>query len=444
MEIEVAKKIIDLANACNLTDDYQHEIILDESRSICANKARGIGFTSAISFQKMMKILIPEVWVAPQEENIIMSATELQADNIISYVDKYWSICKSQFSTQLKIKSGKVEASNKRWIMSLACDPDAVRTWHGDAVFDEFAFFKNGWDYDVFKAVSGVLTTGGQVHFVSTPNGERGKFFELCERADRAYKKYKLHYTSCKREQYRASVLKAKKELLDWEFEEEYCCSFAPKSKGALPSELIDACIHEYSFNDYLRTPTRKVGGIDFAKLVDETAFIYLEKLENAVRKVIFCDTMSGDYDVQEETIIQHSDLFELEQIYGDRTGSGSKVCEDLEKKLHNFKGVVFSSPFKDKLFNLLKHTLQKKGIVLPNHSKLIKQLKGLQRKVTASGVIQYAGKHDDLVWALCLALLASEEEEVAKLEEKLVKNETAMTMNSGMYANAQNRGRRI
>ena len=443
MDLEVRKKIIDLASACGLTDEYQHEIILCEDRKVIIDKARGMGITSALSYQKMMKILIPEVWQNAQEECIIMSATEEQADHILAYVKKYWNICREQFNTQLKIRAGKIEASNGRWIMSLACDPDNARTWHGDAIFDEFAFFKNGADYDVFKAVSGVLTTGGQVHYVSTPNGERGKFFDLWERKDRLYKKFNLPYTKCKRELYRASVLEAKKDLLAWEFEEEYMCSFAPKSKGALPSEIIDNCIHEYKYNEYSETDTYKVGGIDFAQLVDETAMVYLEKLPGNMLRAFWVDTTNGDYDTQEDTIVAHTELFKLQNIFGDRTGGGIKVCADLEKKLGCFKGFQFTNQAKDKMFHQLKDLLMRKKLILPPHDKLIRQLKGLQRKVSASGVVQYSGKHDDLVWALCLSIEASLEDSSAPIEEKIVKNEISDTINSGMYAN-NNRGRRL
>ena len=425
MEQTIRDKIVEMAIACGITDNYQHEIIFDESRIVHINKARGIGITTAISFQKMVQILLPEIWENPQRENIIISASDEQARHLIEYIREFWGKLSSQFSQKLKTGKDKIETEGGRVIMSLACNPDAIRTWHGSVVFDEFAYFKKELDRDFFKACSGVLTTGGQVHYISNPNGERGVFYDL--RESKGIKHYILPYTKCRRKLYREAVAEQKKQLLSWEFDEEYCCMYNPPSRGAIPNELIDRCIDkELEVNEYRRTENQLLMGIDFAKLVDQTAIIILEKLDLDVLKVFWIDAFRGDYNEQLEYIERLDTSLDTSIIKYDKTGVGIKLGEDLEKKLGmKLEGMTFTNSYKDKLFHKLKIKMLDRKLIIPFHEQLIEQLKNLKRKASAGGTIQYSGKEDDLVWALALAVDCADDEmgeyktdEIPKIED--------------------------
>jgi len=412
---DIRARIIDMAIACGITDDYQHEMIFDESRDIVIDKARGIGITTAVSFQKMIKILMPELWSSAQRENVIVSAGAEQARHLIDYVKHFWSVLESQFSQKLKITKDKAETSDGRWIMSLACEPDSIRTYHGDVVFDEFAYFENGLDRKFFKAVSGVQTSGGQTHYISNPNGEAGTFFDIWRDKQGIYKKYSLPYTVCKRKMYRDTVLRAKKKLFDYEFDEEYCCLFNPASRGAIPYKYIDNAVKQWAelglkINEYRKTDCMLGTGIDFAKMVDQTILVTLEK-RNMLKIPYWLEVVLGDYDEQLNYIDRLDGEINSQQVFFDKTGN-VKLAEEIEKRFSlKYVGKQFTNPYKEKLFQKIKYALMDRKLPLPNDEALIRQLKGLKRKVSASGNVQYAGKEDDYVWALGLALDCIEEE---------------------------------
>lgn len=429
MHPEISKKIIDLAMACGLTDDYQHELILDESRSIIIDKARGMGITSALSFQKLMKITIPEVWHNPQKENVIISASDDQADHIIEYVNQYWDIIGGQFSQ--KVQQGKSKVYSKwGWVMSIACNPRSLRSWHGDLMFDEFAYFANELDYAFFKAQSGAMTTGGQKHFVSNPNGERGKFFEIWDDKKRYknYKRYSLPYTKCKRELYRNSVKEAKQELLEWEFDEEYRGLFNPPSRGALPNELLDRQTKDYTVNEHKKIEGQLFQGTDFGKVVDETATIILEKFDDKRLRIYWIETMNDDYSFQLQYLKNLDDKLSPSKNLVDKTGVGVKLVEDCQSTIgYKVEGFQFSNQSKDRLFTQLKLALMDGKLELPRHEKLLKQLKGMNRHFTTGGSVSYSGKHDDLFWALCLAIEATQGDTEVMVEHKVNEREDVL-----------------
>lgn len=412
---DIRQRIIDMAIACGITDDYQHEVIFDESRDIHINKARGIGITTAISFQKMMKILQPELWLNAQRENVFISASKQQAQHLIEYVEQFWMVLESQFKQKLKITKDKITTDEGRWLLSIACEPAAVRTYHADVVLDEFAYFENGLDRKFFKAISGAQTGGSQFHYISNPNGEQGTFFDIWKDKQNIYKKYTIPWTACKRKTYRDVVLKSKLKLFDYEFDEEYLCLFNPASRGAIPYKYIDNAVKQWAelglkVNEYKKTDCMIAVGIDFAKMVDQTILFALEKREH-IKAPYWLEVVEGDYDEQLDYIDRWDNEVNSQQVFFDKTGN-VKLAEEIEKRFSlKYIGKQFTNPYKEKLFQKIKYALMDRKLPLPNDEDLIRQLKGLKRKVSASGNVQYAGKEDDYVWALGLALDCIEEE---------------------------------
>ena len=85
--------------------------------------------------------------------------------------------------------------------------------------------------------------------------------------------------------------------------------------------------------------------------------------------------------------------------------------------------GLSFTADNKERMIMYLYSLLTSGKILLPNDEKLIQQLHGIERTKTLSGLYRYRhqdNKHDDEVWALCLALLGYMEDNTSNNDIKV------------------------
>ena len=407
--------LIKMAKSCGITDTYQHDIILDESRKTIINKARGIGVTTAFAFRALIRTL-SGITLSYGGESVVVSRGEEQAEHVIDYVGQFWQMLRPYATGLFLVKddSGHKKWSNNASILSLPNKAQAVRTFHGDVYLDEFAHFFGRTDKDMVSAITGNISLGGSLYIASTPFGERGEFWRIFEK-DKKYKKYKLPYTVCRRKSYQEAVNDEKEHLDPLTFAQEYKCEFMSSEEKPLPYQLIIRQVDNgLRINQYMKTNNAIFGGIDFAKEVDETAIVKLEKSENDVKIIRWVESIYNmPYEDQYDYIERLQNSWNTLLWFYDATVA-EKIKEDLNKRLGS-KGYpfTFNSQSKINLVFLIKQALIDRKLILPNYEKLIHQLSSLEKRITAFGNVQYGhpeGEMDDLVWALALALRACEE----------------------------------
>jgi phage FluMu gp28-like protein len=97
-----------------------------------------------------------------------------------------------------------------------------------------------------------------------------------------------------------------------------------------------------------------------------------------------------------------------------DQTGVGEAVVEGLKGALTYMEGVMFTQQVKVQLIDSLRIHLEQEKLILPNDSKLIMELNTLHYTFSAVGNMIYHTPegnqpHDDYVWALALAVHATQ-----------------------------------
>jgi phage FluMu gp28-like protein len=104
-------------------------------------------------------------------------------------------------------------------------------------------------------------------------------------------------------------------------------------------------------------------------------------------------------------------------KILVDQTGVGEYVVEDMQKSgLRNVEGITLSLPVKQEILGHLKQLMQNRLFTYPFDVDLSGELNIERFELTKTGQVQFShpeGTHDDILWAVALAVYASRTEGV-------------------------------
>jgi len=422
------KKII-LANKLGIDQTYQHDIICDDSSKIIINKSRAIGVSYALAFKKLIDALCRKnqyIFVSQRKENVQL---------LLMYIDDFYTDLDNLMEGIPKKKlNGKdmISFENGSLMLSLPNDANALRSWHGDVVLDEFAIYKD--QRETLKTVKGCLKPGKkQLIINSTPQDEGDEFEKIFtaenkkDKDKRFYSVYEIPYTQCKIPAFISTINQERQEAIEQGYEEdwmqEYMCKFVSGDTRLFSLSLIRAnvCYEDFPIVD------PKYSGQDFAKKVDETIIRFVGNDESGMILVSPNKyTSKADYTTQlAETVSLIKVNKNIIKHRVDQTGIGIRLTEELkESDIGSMvDGVTFGSENKERMIMYLYSLLTSGRILLPNDEKLIQQLHGIERTKTASGLYRYRhqdNKHDDEVWALCLALLGYMEDTTSNNDIKI------------------------
>ncbi len=244
---------------------YQRRWVEDNSRFKVACKARQIGFTFAAAWRVVDKRLDQPgltLWI---------SASERQALEAMEHIRRFCgelkvvALYEEEFVEGTLVKQHQVRLPNGSRIIALPANPDTVRGFAGDVVLDEFAFHRDA--EAIWRAAFATATRGFQIEIISTPNGTRGKYYELAKAAalvdyvPRILEKQVPRLASLARDdkggnwgahwvdlgEARAQGFKVDVEALrsaiadDDAWQQEYCCCFLSEASHFIPPELVVA-----------------------------------------------------------------------------------------------------------------------------------------------------------------------------------------------------------
>ena len=104
--------------------------------------------------------------------------------------------------------------------------------------------------------------------------------------------------------------------------------------------------------------------------------------------------------------------LSSIEKIFIDQTGMGEMVVEEARNLgLASVEGITFTMKSKEEMASLLKNVMEKKKLLIPYNPDFLNELNVEQFEITKDGHFKFShpqGTHDDLFWALALAVYAS------------------------------------
>jgi phage FluMu gp28-like protein len=163
---------------------YQQRWIDDDARFKIAVKSARIGFSFATALEAVLDCMEHKTtWTVlsaskPQSVEFIQTCAtliEVMQGTVQLYEDE-------AFYDEL----GLIEAIQQRItfpngsrIIALPANPRTARGYPGNAILDEFAHHEES--YAIWAAITRQTALGHKVRVLSTPNGEQGKFYDLCK-----------------------------------------------------------------------------------------------------------------------------------------------------------------------------------------------------------------------------------------------------------------------
>ncbi|MCH7978165.1 MAG: terminase, partial [Acidobacteria bacterium] len=156
---------------------------MDDSRFKLAVKSTQIGFSFAAALEAVLDCLEKRtLW-------IILSRGDRQSLEFMQKVQQHVKALQivetnseNSFFSNTEIVQREVKFPNGSRIIALPANPDTARGYTGNMILDEFAFHQQ--DREIWAAAFGRVSRGNlKLRVISTPNGRRGKFFELAQEA---------------------------------------------------------------------------------------------------------------------------------------------------------------------------------------------------------------------------------------------------------------------
>lgn len=405
---ELIKKIFYLSSNKKTIYPYQLQLFFENSNKLIINKSRQIGISELYAFKLLLNAFTGK-------NNFVISPSERQSINFYNYAKKHYINLSSHLDNPpiVKDRVGYIEFSNGGSIMSLPNSPETIRGFSiqegGFIVLDEFSHFENA--EKIWQAVYPMISRGGKIVCISTPNGKNNLYYELWTNADKyGFKKILLNYRDCVDfTQKKIEELRKSMDEISWR--QEYENEFIGGLNNYFSIDLINSCTEDFNYFEFPEQINEKlVFGIDIGRKLDKTAIVGI----NQKGQVKFIKTLSEKtFREQYEFICELVPNASIIKI--DKNGIGMQLSEQLaEKYPHLIIGLDITNELKVNGFIELRKMFEQKQIKIPNNFELKRALNLIERKQSGLSITFDATRtdetgHSDLAFALMLAIYKKE-----------------------------------
>ena len=317
-------------------DSWQKEV-LEAEGNICICSGRQVGKTEIIALKTAHHIVSH-----PKHRVLIISVTEQQAENMLQKILIHLHdinpklICKGQ----KRPTKHRVELTNGAYAITKAVGQyglGALGLTCDVVVPDECAYLPE----TIWASITPMLlTTGGSLWLLSTPNAQEGYFYEAYTNPAYGFKTFHVNSEEVaqQRPEPQRSIMLAylereKQRMSPMQYAQQYLAQFQEELGQLFPDHLIESCQTldrpNYSLLDvkyksfYLGVDVARMGG-------DETTF---EILELQDKKFYHRENIIHKYTLTTQTIdkiLELDKFYNFKQIYIDDGGLGVAVFDQL------------------------------------------------------------------------------------------------------------------
>jgi phage FluMu gp28-like protein len=425
---------------------YQQRWIEDRSRFKIAVKSAQIGYSFAAALEAVLDCIAhPTLW-------IVLSRGERQSLEFMEKVRQHaraMRLIGAKLETSLfentDILKHEVKFANGSRIIGLPANPDTARGYTGNMILDEFAFHQH--DREIWAAAFGRVTRGDlKLRVVSTPNGQRGKYYELAKQTGLVTRDSGLGKAAgaASPESRVASpesrsawsghwcdvhtavaegcpidvafLRSAAGDIETWQ--QEYECAFLSASDTYIPVDMIAACEHPQASRalpagwEAGASHRELYFGYDVARVHDLAVLAVVERVGDVFWTRALVEMADTKFSTQEKVLgdfIPHCVRGAM-----DATGIGSEMAERLAARFPGrLEAVHFTAPRKQEMAVRMKRHFEERSLRIPDHGPLRSDIAALRRVVSSAGNIRFDADrtdegHADRFWALALALAAA------------------------------------
>ena len=400
---------------------YQAKLLRDPSKRIVVKWSRQAGKTTTIALRAIWyAITHPKTLtliVAPSLRQSMIMSDRIQ-DFLMSLPKKWRSLFIE------KLQRTVVRFRNGSRIVALPNSPQLLRGYTAHQVIaDEAAFFKD--DELVFYNVLYPMlqTTDGILIVSSTPWNKDSVFYRMCN--DENFSKHFITW----REVVAAGLAKEsfieemRESIPHEQFLREFEAQFVEDVDAWLPQSLIaqsiDSLLEPYSFDDAPKGSFYV--GVDLGKHQDYSVVAVVEKQAETLKLVhIYRFPLKTEYASVIGYVKSLCDRWQsIHAVYVDQTGVGDYIVEDMKKSgIPNVTGITFTIATKEEMATILKEKMRRGEFKIPYFPKkgprdidITAELNIERYELTKTGHIKFShpeGSHDDVFWAVCLAVYAA------------------------------------
>ena len=427
---------------------YQRDWIEDDSRFKIACKARQIGFTYAAAWR------VVDVRLQREGLTLWVSASERQALEAMEHIRRFArqievaAIYEESFVDATSVRQHSIRFKNGSRIIALPSNPDTVRGFSGDIVLDEFAFHRDA--DEIWRAAFAIATRGHQLEIISTPNGARGRYYEIAKAAGlvdfvptmlspgggghragqgsvdrslghRARRKnestspFSAHWIDLALARQLGFVVDAESLRVaiadDDAWQQEYCCRFLAHAAHFLPPELVVAAESPDATTGPPSSPAGHLFlGVDIGRHRDLTVLWFLEcenpRAPERERSYITRGIVTLEkqpFTTQRATLdsylamrasqstSQPVNQLTIARCALDSTGMGAMLAEELgERWGSRVEPVVFTNSVKERMAVRVKRLLEDRRLKIPYDPKIRAAFNSIKRVVTAAGNVRF------------------------------------------------------
>jgi phage FluMu gp28-like protein len=444
---------------------YQRVWVKDKQRFTIAVKAAQIGYSTASAAWAVDRCL-----AIPKRTIIFLSRSERQslelAHRAKDWLDGYHGVAAdwmqgTPFAGTTTLQH-EIRFPNGSRIIALAANPDTARGYTGDVVLDEFAFHQDA--QAIFTAVYRQVSLGYHMRVLSTPNGQRGKFWELARALgldsgvrpahgqpvrlgtetdpwDPIPHRKEIPRGGFPWSGHWCDIFMAVKDGLPLDPQEiqagcdedtwlqEYCCQFISQYSEWIPAELFQQCVSSdcrSSIDDFrLKQPISNrqsaienlYAGWDIARNRDLSVIWFSELVGDVTwcRGYVEWRNMPTPDQMREARMLINA--LRPRKLNIDKGGMGVTIYEMLNREFPGIvEGVQFTPQSKEAMAVLGKRRMEEMKVRLPDSDVVRRSFRAVKRTTNAVGQIRLDAEHDTRIghadhwWAFCLAETAAQQ----------------------------------
>jgi phage FluMu gp28-like protein len=392
--------------------EYQNKLLKDESKRICACMGRQTGKSTTIS-AKAIHFAI----VYPRTTTLIVSATLRQSmllfDKMLSFIESSPLIA----SYVVYRSRTRIRFRNGSWVIALPCGRTGA-TLRGHTsnlvILDEAAFVPEEVIANVVLPM--ISTTNGSCWMLSTPYDREHVFYKAFN--DSTWSVY--HLPSSVNPLISKEFLEEQKRLIgEASYRQEYEAQFVDDVNAYFPMTLIRCCLDPELPEDYelKKYEDLTYGGYDPGGKQDPGALVVVTKNKDGYT-VRYSKTWLGqDYTTTDFAVVDTCKAMNVETLMVDQTGLGQPILEHLNDiyQKERVEGMFLTQKTKEEVLLNLRLAFEQKLIRIPNDKELLANLNCITYERSYSGNYYFKhaqGTHDDLTYALALAVWAAKSNE--------------------------------
>jgi len=387
---------------------YQQKLLADQSKRIVSCWGRQCGKTTTVAVKT-----IHYAYTNPHVTALVTSPSLRQSKNMLNRIQKLTQNSPILHQGIAKQTTTEIHLHNDSTIIALPCSEDLLRGYTADLIIcDEAAFMPEETITQVMFPM--LSATDGTAIFLSTPWGKNHFFYKAYTNPD-----YSVHHaksTECPLT--KPEFLQEQKRILPDEiYRSEYLAEFTETQHCFFPQDLIRQCIDPTleQITDPQKAPNGTYyAGIDLGKLNDHSVVAIIKHDQDLLKLVHIHEFPLGTpYSHVIGFTANANKRMQFIKLCIDQTGVGEPIQEELKNQdITNTEGITFTTQTKEALLTNLKLTMEHKKLKLPYNRTLITQINQQQYEYTKTGHLTFShpqGTHDDQLWALSLAVYATQ-----------------------------------